>query len=135
MIAYPEVVSRQGLAAMLRQHEGIEVVSDVDDGIQAIINAVTCRPDVILMDICLPLMGVFEIADRIKKNIPDIKVLMLGISEQEQSLLETVPLQVDGYVSSTVTSNELVDIIRKVVSSQPLLPSNKYKGSQKIEER
>src|SRR5665213_3464308 len=71
-------VVRQGLRALLSQEEDIEVVGEAENGRQAVQMATKTTPDVIVMDVVMPLMNGLEGTRQVLKNHPTVKVLVLS---------------------------------------------------------
>ena len=115
---------REGLSRILRDAPGIDLVGCATTGEEAIELVEQRKPDVILMDINMPGMGGLEAARRIRINHPDIHILMLTISEQEEDLFKAVRLGARGYILKNSSSQELLEAIRQVYQGEaPITPA------------
>jgi PAS domain S-box-containing protein len=81
MLADDHAIVRQGLAGLLREHAAIEVVGEAADGHQAVEIAISTRPDVVLMDVTMPVLNGIEATRRILSVLPDVRVIGLSMHE------------------------------------------------------
>lgn len=99
---------RDGIANLLRA-QGHDVVAEAGSGGEAVAKAAEVRPDLVLMDIRMAGMNGVEATRTIKAQQPQIKIVMLTVSEDEEDLLEAVKSGADGYLLKNITSNELFE--------------------------
>ena len=102
---------RDGVASLLRAWR-LDIVGEARDGVQAVEQALALRPDVILMDIQMPRMDGIAATARIKQALPDTKIVMLTMSEEEHDLLEAIRAGADGYLLKNLSGEELVSLLR-----------------------
>ena len=115
---------REGLARILRDAPGIELVGCATTGEEAIELLEECSPDVVLMDINMPGMGGLEAARRIRISHPDTHILMLTISEQEDDLFTAIRIGARGYILKNSSSKELLNAICQVNEGDaPITPA------------
>ena len=102
---------REEVAKYLKAQQGVEVVGKADNGIDAVSQARSLHPDLILMDISMPVMSGLEAARQIKEAAPEIKVVFVTIHEEGtyQSLAKV--LGVDGFICKTDLKRELPKMI------------------------
>ena len=105
---------REGLKASLDGEDGIQVVGDVEDGLQALEAGKTLNPDVVVMDIAMPNMNGLEAAAEFKQQLPDIKVLVLTMHEDKEYIIQMVKQGVAGYVLKDVAGEELLLAVQTV---------------------
>jgi DNA-binding NarL/FixJ family response regulator len=106
---------REGLTSLLRIHPEIEVVGEASNGDEAVSRARTLDPEVILMDISMPGMNGITATGIIKKEQPDVKVIMLTMLDQEGYVYEAVKAGATGYMLKNTGLEELVKAIKEVL--------------------
>jgi len=104
----------QGICALLRSYEDFEVVGEAEQGREAVEKVRELSPQVVLMDIAMPIMGGLEATRRIQKEAPNSKVLVLTQYDDSEYVLSLVRSGARGYISKTATASELVSAIRAV---------------------
>jgi DNA-binding NarL/FixJ family response regulator len=112
---------RRGLSGVLKQEEDIEVIGEAADGVEAVERALELVPDVVLMDVRMPKMSGIEATRHIKEAQPDVKVLMLTISDQEEDLFASVKAGASGYLLKEIPIDEVAEAIRSVWAGQSRL--------------
>jgi DNA-binding NarL/FixJ family response regulator len=105
---------REGLVSLLRTHPEIEVVGEASGGDEAVAKAKSLRPDVVLMDISMPGMNGITATRLIKKDAPEVKVIMLTMLDQEGYVYEAVKAGATGYLLKNAGLEELVSSIKEV---------------------
>ena len=109
---------RKGLASLLRAEPDFEVVGEAADGLDAIAQASALRPDVILMDVRMPGMSGPEAVRHVLAALPDVKVLMLSMSDDEDAVFEAVRNGAHGYLLKTAEPAELFEGLRGVIRGE-----------------
>lgn len=112
------VVVRKGLAALLNETDGIEVVGEAGNGKEAIQEVEKLKPDIVIMDISLPILNGLEATRRIKKRYPDIHILALTMHTNEEYIFELIRAGASGYVVKKVAPCELIFAIQTVMSGE-----------------
>lgn len=115
---------RRGLSAVIAEAEGLTLVGEAMDGLQAIKRARDLSPDVVLMDIMMPTMNGVEATTVILRNQPWMKVMMLTISDKEEDLYSAIKAGASGYLLKNVRPIELVDAIEQVVQGGVIITQN-----------
>ncbi|MFC2022769.1 response regulator [Chloroflexota bacterium] len=115
---------RRGLSAVITEIDGMSVVGEAMDGLQAIKRARDLSPDVVLMDIFMPTMNGVEATAVLLRNHPWIKVMMLTISDKEEDLYSAIKAGASGYLLKNVRPNDLVDAINQVVQGGAIITPN-----------
>ncbi len=105
---------REGLVGLLRLNSEIEVVGEASSGDEAVARARVLKPDVVLMDISMPGMNGITATKMIKKDLPDTKVIMLTMLDQEGYVYESVKAGATGYLLKNVGLDELVKAVKEV---------------------
>ncbi|MBW3665439.1 MAG: response regulator transcription factor [Actinobacteria bacterium] len=109
---------RRGLAGMLSTVEGIEVVGDAPDGAIAIERVAELRPDVVLMDLHMPVMGGIEATAEIAVRSPDSAVVVLTMVEDDDALLAAMRAGATGYVLKGADQDDVVRSIRAAAAGE-----------------
>lgn len=105
---------RRGLAEVLEEEDDIEVVAQASDGREAVEKALDHTPDVVFMDLNMPGQGGIEATAYLSNHSPDIKVLVLTVSEEPADLFRALSVGALGYVLKTANPTEIVDALRQV---------------------
>lgn len=114
LIADDHSLLRECLRNALDEAEDLLVVSEVRSGRQAEKEALTLKPDVILLDLDLPGSGGIEFARSMKRSLPGTAILLLTVETDRKRLLEAVRAGAEGYVLTDIDSQTLVEAIRGV---------------------
>lgn len=115
---------RQGVSAILRRSPEVEVLAEAENGQQAIDMCRTLLPDVILMDINMPVCDGLEATRQIKRENPYIKILILTVSDTEEMLFEAVKSGASGYVLKNASPSVVIDSVQRVSKGEPVIPGN-----------
>ncbi len=114
-------VVREGLAAMLGRLPGMAVVGEAANGQQAVEMAGRLRPDVVLMDLRLPIMDGVEATQRLARDQPQIRVLVLTTFDQDDMILAGLRAGARGYLLKDAPRDEIAKAIAAVHSGQVML--------------
>ncbi|MBI3013955.1 MAG: response regulator transcription factor [Candidatus Tectomicrobia bacterium] len=115
---------RQGVASLLREQTDMEIVGEAEDGAQALNRIQALLPDVILMDIQMPIVDGIEATRKIKEILPNSKVIILTVAEEEHSLFEAIKSGADGYLLKKIGSQALLQAIRGVFHGEASISSS-----------
>lgn len=118
MIADDHSIVRSGLRLLLRSAPGFSVVAEAANGEDAVALAAKHKPDVVIVDISMPAMGGIEATRIIKKNHPEIKVLVLTIHASEEYAEQIVRAGANGYVLKDAHKKEIFAAVRAVASGE-----------------
>lgn len=102
---------RQGVKTWLETKEDIDVIGESEDGLKLIKQLKHVQPDVILLDINMPVMDGSAALAEIKKLYPHIKVVMLTMNDSKQMVLEMLKLGADGYLTKNDEHEEIYNAI------------------------
>lgn len=106
----------EGIIARLEDEPSLDVVGSANDGAQALTLIDEVQPDVVLMDISMPVMNGFEATERLRAEQPNVRVLILSMHESREYILKLIQCGAAGYVLKDVSSNELITAIKTVYS-------------------
>jgi DNA-binding NarL/FixJ family response regulator len=101
---------RDGIGSLL-QAADFEVVGGANNGEEAIEVALRLRPDLILMDVSMPVMNGIEAARRIKAQLPETKIVMLTVSDDDRVLVDAVKAGASGYLLKSLDSVEFLAML------------------------
>jgi len=108
-------LTREGLKRIIEMEEDMEVVAECGDGIQVLELCNIHHPDVVLMDINMPVENGVTATERMRELFPDIKVLILSIHDDESYVFETLRKGASGYLLKDLEAEVLIQAIRAVV--------------------
>jgi len=112
----------EGIKNLLETH-GIEVVGTAGNGSQAVGRARALKPDVILMDIEMPGSGGLDAIRPIKKEMPEVKIVMLTSFDDDENLFEAVKRGASGYLLKNLNAGELIALLHTLEQGEaPLSP-------------
>src|SRR6266478_9498434 len=107
-------VVRQGLRALLKAEEDMEVVGEAENGRQAVMLAKQTPPDVVVMDVAMPILNGLEATRQILKMLPNTKVLVLTSYGDDECVEQLMHAGAAGYLIKQTAANDLLKAIREV---------------------
>ena len=116
-------IFRDGLSAMLAMHPDLELVGEADNGAAAVEMFRRCSPDVILMDLSMPVMGGVEATRMIVDEFPSARIIALTTYQGDADIHRALEAGARGYLLKDVLRNELADAIRTVYRVGWILPN------------
>jgi len=114
LIAEDHTVVREGLRALLEAEGGIRVVGEASNGRQAVALAQKLIPQVVVMDIAMPLLNGLEATRQIRKCLPAVRVLILSAHCEEVYVEQILAMGAAGYLLKQTSANVLSDAVREV---------------------
>jgi DNA-binding NarL/FixJ family response regulator len=103
---------RKGLARLFESQPDFRVIGEAADGLEAVEQAQRLHPDVVLMDVRMPNCDGLEAARRIKAQMPEVRVVMLTVSEDENDLVAAARCGADGYLLKDLQPEALFQQLR-----------------------
>ncbi|MBZ9687704.1 response regulator transcription factor [Clostridium estertheticum] len=114
LIADDHDLIRQGLMRIISFEDDIIIVGEAENGEKVLDMLKSCEPDVILLDMKMPLMDGLEVLQRVKEKLKSIKIIMLTVENDMTFILDAINNGADGYVLKDSAGTEIVEAIRTV---------------------
>lgn len=124
MIADDHAMVRQGLKTILELEDDICVVSQAANGEEAVSQAKALKPDIILMDINMPVLNGLQAIKLLKEEDACYKIIVLTLHQDREYLFKTLQLGCEGYVLKDAESSVLIEAIRSVHREQTYIQPN-----------
>jgi two-component system, NarL family, response regulator LiaR len=121
MIVDDHAIVRQGLRYYLSMQTDMEVVGESSDGQEAVDQAARLNPDVVLMDMIMPVMNGIEAAERLKETQPGAKVIMLTTFSDQEQVVSAIRAGAQGYLLKDTDPVDIAEAIRGVHDGRPQL--------------
>ena len=121
LIVDDHAVVRSGLATILGEQPDINVIGEAKDGFEAIDKAPKLKPDVILMDVFMPRLSGIDAMIAIKEKLPEARILILTVSESEETLLRALRFGAQGYLLKSASIDEVINAVKQVADGQGML--------------
>jgi DNA-binding NarL/FixJ family response regulator len=114
-------IMRDGIRAILSLHDDIDLVGEASEGQEAIEKTRELSPDVVIMDVAMPDMDGIEATRRIRKESPNVKIIMLTQYDNKEYVLSAIKAGAAGYVPKRALGSELVSAVRAVNRGESFL--------------
>jgi DNA-binding NarL/FixJ family response regulator len=121
LVADEHGIVRSGLRMLIERQDGMRVVGEAGDGVEALSLAQAERPDVAVLDVSMPRMTGLQAAREIRAHCPDTQVLLLSMHDDEHYVYEALKLGAAGYVLKRAADTDLIDAIRAVARGERFL--------------
>jgi len=121
LVVDDHAVFRRGLIAVLETEPDITVVGEAADGLEAVEQTELLRPDVVLLDLRMPVLDGIATCTRIKADQPETRVLMLSVSEDEADLYAAIRAGASGYLLKEISVEDVAQAVRAVAGGQSLI--------------
>jgi DNA-binding NarL/FixJ family response regulator len=109
---------REGLKSMFRNREGIDIVGEAEDGLEALRGIRKSKPDLVLLDLSMPKLGGISVIKEVKRELPQTRILALTIHESDQYILEVFQAGADGYCIKDTSRQELMIAVDNVLEGK-----------------
>jgi two-component system, NarL family, response regulator LiaR len=123
LVVDDHIVVRRGLIAMLETEPGMQIVGEAANGAEAVEQARKLVPDVVLMDLVMPVMDGIEATRQIKQEMPSINILVLTSFSTNDKVIPSLNAGAIGYLLKDSTPAELVRAIHQVAHGEGALPT------------
>ncbi len=113
---------REGIASLLNAQPELKVTAQAGDGLEALTLARDLRPDLIVMDISMPVCDGLEATRLIHERFPELKILILTVHEEEQKLFAAIRAGAGGYLLKSTDSEGFLIGVRGALKGEAYLP-------------
>jgi len=120
-LADDHTIIRQGLAKLLEGEPGFRVVGEAENGREAVKKVQELRPDVVIMDIAMPLLNGIEATRQIKKIYPKTKVIILSMYSHGRYISELLSLGASGYLIKDCSGTDIITAINAALNGDTYL--------------
>ena len=121
LVADDHAIVRMGLVALLATEQDIEIVGEAEDGREAVKKAVSAKPDVVIMDIMMPILDGIAATAEIIRRAPGVKVLILTTSSSSDDYSRALAAGAHGIVVKRAANMELLSALRSVASEKKVI--------------
>jgi DNA-binding NarL/FixJ family response regulator len=121
LLADDQALFREGLDTLLSVHRDIEVVGQATNGQEAVDLALKTRPDVILMDMQMPVLNGIGATRRLKKSLPECRVIVLTTFTDDETIFDALRAGAVGYLLKDLDSTQLAESLRATARGESIL--------------
>jgi two-component system nitrate/nitrite response regulator NarL len=112
---------RRALATLIAEQPHLSIVGEAQNGLEAVEMAHALSPDLVLMDVEMPVMNGVEATHRIREELPGVKVVILTVSESDDHLFDAIRFGAHGYLLKDLRPEQLYDLVRAVMRDETAL--------------
>lgn len=124
LLADDHALLRQGTAELLQHEPDFEIVGQAGDGLEAVRMAHESRPDIVIMDVRMPVLSGIDATRELQREMPKVRVLVLTAYDDDQYVFSLLQAGASGYLLKTAPASELIRSIRQVQAGEsPLSPA------------
>lgn len=124
LIAEDHTIVRQGLCKLLKEDPNFEVVAETADGESTVRQALELLPNIVIMDVSLPLLGGIEAAEAIIEKRPEIKILFLSMHSRKEYIIKAMETGASGYLIKNSASDEVIKAIKTIMNDEIYMNSD-----------
>ncbi len=121
LVADDHGIVRAGIKLLLERQADLDVVAEAEDGVEAVAQALSARPDLCILDVGMPRMTGLQAAREIRAQLPEVRVLMLSMHDDEHYVFEALKAGASGYVLKREADQDLVGAVRAVGRGEAFL--------------
>lgn len=120
-LADDHTIVRQGLAKLLEAESGFDIIGEAEDGRDAVNKVQKLKPDIVIMDIAMPLLNGIEATRQIKKLLPQTKIIILSMHSNDRYISELIGLGASGYLLKDSTGTEIIKAVFSAIKGDVYL--------------
>ena len=120
-LADDHTIVRQGLAKLLEGEPDLRVIGEAENGREAVVKVEKLKPDIVLMDIAMPMLNGIEATRQIRKICPQTKVIILSMHSHDRYISELFNLGASGYLLKSSTGADIIDAIHAALKGSTYL--------------
>ena len=121
LVADDHGIVRSGVRMLLDQQEGMRVVAEAEDGVDAVQLALKHKPDALVLDVSMPRMTGIQATHEIKQHLPDAAIVLLSMHDDQRYFYEALKAGAAGYVLKRSADSQLVDAVRAALRGEPFI--------------
>ncbi len=121
VIADDHTIVRQGLRKLLEEQDCLKITGEAMNGLEAVTIVHKLKPDVVIMDIAMPVLNGIEAARQIKQSTLKTKVIILSMHDHTRYIRELLSIGVSGYLLKNAVSSDIIKAIKKAVKGETYL--------------
>ena len=121
LVADDHGIVRSGVRMLLEQQEGIRVVAEAEDGVDAVEAAIKHKPDVAVLDVSMPRMTGIQATHEIKQHLPGMAVVLLSMHDDQRYFYDALKAGAAGYVLKRSADTQLVEAIHAAIRGEPFM--------------
>ena len=121
LLADDHALVRRGVRLILDNEPDLTVIAEAADGAEAIDKARTGQPDIAILDIAMPRMTGLQAARELSRLLPNLRILILTMYDNEQYFFESLKVGASGYVLKSVADRDLVEACRAAMRGEPFI--------------
>lgn len=131
LLADDHTIVRQGMARLLEDQPDFEIVGEATTGQSVVDKALALQPDIIIMDIAMPRLNGIEAAKRVRKSLPNCKILILSMYSHEHYIHQLMETGISGYLLKDSSGQDIIKAIRAAMKNETVMSPS---ISQKVED-
>lgn len=129
MLADDHKIIREGLKLILNSNPRFQVIDEASSGDELLERALASKPDLIISDLKMPGISVFDVCKRVKDVLPEVKVLILTAYDDSEDIFHAIEANIDGYIKKDTLPEQILSTIEMILMGyscfQPKLPRKK----------
>jgi DNA-binding NarL/FixJ family response regulator len=118
LIADDHGIVRSGVRMLIDRQDGMRVVAEAEDGIEAVDLTISSKPDVAILDVSMPRMTGLQAAREIRARVPSTSVLLLSMHDDERYFFDALEVGASGYVLKRAADTDLIDAIHAIARGE-----------------